>query len=197
MADLQCEQCGAAHPVNHFPDISGIGLTCEFCLAGEDAKKAKDKLIAVTKQMSGELLDVKDVNELLPKVKTVMSEIYANFGGPRGFASRAHWMIEELCKRKPMPAAAAQLMINLIRLHLSMEQTEQENNARDMTDEQIRTEQQLALMRITMEAAADPGKKGILFELLRRQGIMATEMTPEQQSAALVDQIKALDSKPT
>jgi hypothetical protein len=188
MAGLQCEECGLDFPIDHFPDIA-LGMICENCLLGIDSEQAAKKLEAKTKAMANKLLDVKDVNELLPKVRTVLGSIYKNFGGPRGFADRVHWMIEELCNRSPVPSSAAQLMIQLMKLHLSLEQTEDQSDARKMTDEQIKNEQQLALLQIAMDAAGDPSKQSILFKMLEAQGIVAYQMTPEEQQKRLVSEV--------
>jgi hypothetical protein len=197
MAGLQCEQCGLDFPVDDFPDLgSGLGLICKHCMMGIDSDQAQKRLAAKTKAMADEMLDVKGVSELMPKVKTVLGAIYKNFGGPRGFAERVHWMIEGLCARDKVPASAPQLMIQLMKLHLSIEQTEDQNDARTMTEQQIRSEQQIALMQIAMEAAGDPAKRSMLFELLKGQGIAAYEMTDDEQHKKMIDETLERDVDP-
>jgi hypothetical protein len=193
MAGIQCEQCGLDFPIDNFPDLA-VGLICEHCILGIDSEQAAKKLELKTKAMADKMLDVKDISELMPKLKTVLGSVYNNFGGPRGFADKVHWMIEQLCLRKPVPASAAQLMIQLMKLHLSLEQTEDHNDARKMSDEQIKNAQQLALMQIAMDAAGDPSKQTLLFKMLEAQGIAAYQMTPEQQQKRLI--AEALDREP-
>ena len=193
MPGMQCEQCGLDFPIDSFPDLS-VGLICEHCILGMDSEQAQKKLVLKTKAMADKILDVKDISELMPKLKTVMGSLYNNFGGPRGFSDLAHWMIMELCSRKPVPASAAQLMLQIMKLHLSIEQTEDQNDARKMSDEQIKNAQEIALMQMAMDAAGDPSKQTILFKMLEAQGIAAYQMTPEQRQKRLI--AEALDREP-
>jgi hypothetical protein len=187
MAGIQCEQCGLGFPIDDFPDL-GLGLICKHCMLGMDSEKAQKKLELKTRAMADQMLDVKDVSELMPKVKTILGSIYKNFGGPRGFAEKVHWMIEELCARDKVPASAPQLMLQLMKLHLAIEQTEDQNDARSMTEQQIKNEQQIALMQIAMDAAGDPSKQAILFKMLEAQGIKASVMAPDEQHKKLIDE---------
>lgn len=189
MSGIQCEHCGVSFPIDYFPDIS-IGMICESCMLGMDSSATARKLEAKVQSMAGKMLDVKDVSELLPKVKTILGSVYKDFGGPRGFAARIHWMIEELCARNPVPASAPQLMIQLMKLHLSIEQTEDHNDAKRMTDEQVKNEQQIALLQIAMDAANDPTKQSLLFQMLKAQGIDARQMSTTEREQSLIDETR-------
>lgn len=175
-------------PIGSFPDLDR-GLVCEYCLAGEDSAKAQQRLIAETKKMADAVLDVQGIDDLMPKIKTVMAEVYAQYGGPRGFASKIVWVIDQLCSRRPVPASAGQLLVNLMKLHQSIEASDESTKLADMSMEQLRREQELALTQLAMEAAGDPRKREVLFTLLSRQGFVIEQADPADRRENLVQAI--------
>lgn len=185
MATLQCEGCQLEFPIDKFPDL-GRGLVCEHCLAGEDQKAAQRKLMAKTQEMANRVLDAQGIDDILPKVRTVLAEVYSQFGGPRAFASKVVWMIEELSRRKPIPPSAAQLMINLMKLHHVVDESDQEASLKNMSIEQLRREQEVAMMQLAVEAAGDPRKRDALFKMLERYGFNVSESNPEERYGELV-----------
>ena len=189
MAKLQCERCFLEFPVTSFPDFDS-GLVCESCRAGEDAANAHAKLIEKTKSMADQLLEIDDIGSALPKIRDTLGAIYQKFGGPNAFAGKVVWMIDELCKRRPIPASAAQMMINLMKLHFTVEQGENQIRAQDLTDEQIRREQEIALAQLAMEALGDPAKRKVLQDMFGRQGIALIDLPPEEHREIVVQQVK-------
>ena len=185
---MNCDICNVDFPAEFFPDLE-LGI-CESCMRGIEADKAQKVLIAKTKDMANQLADVVGDTNALPKVSATMAAIYSEFGGPKKFASKVHWMIEQLCTRRPFPAQAAQLMINLMKLHQTIEQSDNALNAAMLTDDQIRREQQLMLMQLVVEASADPSKKKMLTDLLRRNGMDIVEISPEKVPDSVIDTVR-------
>lgn len=176
MTLMRCDQCLVDKPMEQFPNLS-LGLVCNACLSGEKAARAETALKAKAQQIAGQLIASKpeDLAANIGGVKSILSDLYREFGGTSGYAAHLHYIIMELSARRPMPAAVGQLMVNLMKLHHTVEQTEESINAREMTDDQLRREHDLAMMRIAMEAIGDPEKRKALEAMLRREGLVLSE----------------------
>ena len=178
-----CELCRIDQPVANFPNLSQ-GFICAGCMMGDDQRQkdldeaAREK----ARQLAVDLgsMNPDDIVGEIPKVKTILSEMYRNFGGPAGFANQFFMTIEELSKRKPMPASVAQLMLNFLKLHHSVEQTDEAIEARQMTDEQLAKERDLALLKMVTDAAGAPEKIEALKAVLAKQGLSLQEATPDE-----------------
>jgi hypothetical protein len=201
MALLRCDRCLEDKPIESFPDI-GVSTICQVCISGEKAAKTEIALKEKAKQVAGALASMKpdQLNGSIGSVKSILSDLYGEFGGTSGYASYLHWVIVELSNRKPMPAAVGSLMVNLLKLHHTIEQTEESINAREMTEEQLRREQNLAMMRIAMEAMGDPEKRKALEEMLGKQGLVISEASPSdliRKTAEAINQEDATEGNPT
>lgn len=181
MALLRCDQCLNEKPIEEFPNISA-GTICQQCMYGDKAAKTELALKAKAKQIAGQLASSspEDMVGNIGSVRSIISDVYAEFGGTSGFASYLYYVITELSARKPMPAAVGQLLLNLMKLHHAIEQTEESINAREMTDEQLKREHEIAMMRIAMEAIGDPDKRKALDLMLQKAGLTISKASPEK-----------------
>jgi hypothetical protein len=189
---MKCSRCEKDYPISFFPSLTKIGIVCEACLNPmSTAGEAREVMLAQVKEMTDQVLDLQfsDESSALPKLKVAVTEIYKEFGGPRQFAAKFRWMIDQLSARRPFPASAAQLMINFLKLHHSVEQTDESINARQMTDEQIKREQQLAVIEMVMDAAGDPVKLKALESIFRDAGMKIVEIEPEERLKDITDRM--------
>ena len=201
MSTMDCEKCGQSLPISQFQDLH-LGAYCRACVMGRDLAvreqaKVQEALKLKAKEIAGSLIDSKGEG-LAPeagKVRAVLAEIYANFGGPTGYAAHLHHVIMELSRRKPMPASVGHLMINLMKLHHNIEQTEELVTARDMTDEQLRQEQQMAMMKIVLDAAVDPQKRQMLELMLSKQGLTIADADPHKTISAVADHLQQQEAE--
>jgi hypothetical protein len=191
MTTLICERCGIEWGVDHFPEITN-SLICEYCLAGEDANKARVKLVAKAKDIANKLLDATEAESQSPLTDTVCAEIYREFGGARGYAVYFKSVIDELMSRHQVPASAGTLLLNFLKIHLNVEAKKDESLLRDMTDEQIRREQDLAMMQLIMESANDKDKMELLKKAMSRQGMKIEMIEPAEQLSDAVKQANDL-----
>jgi hypothetical protein len=185
MTTLICERCGIEWGVDYFPEVTD-SLICEYCLAGEDASKARVKLVAKAKDIANKLLDATEVESQSPLTDTVCAEIYREFGGARGYAVYFKSIIDELMSRQQVPASAGTLMLNFLKIHLNVEAKKDQNLLRDMTDDQIRREQDLAMMQLIMESAGDSDRMELLKQAMKRQGLRIEQIDPSEQLAEAV-----------
>lgn len=192
MSMIECSRCQMVWPAEKFPDV-GDSTVCEHCLAGEDAEKAKQKLIAKTRALATKMMDVQEQEKLLPPLNTIVSQVYEEFGGPRAFAQRFHWMINELCERSVIPASAPALMLQFLKLHQAVETQNGQDDMRKLTDEQIRREQSMAMMQMVLDAANDPSKRAMLEEMLKGHGLSITKVDPEEEAKELVRRINEME----
>lgn len=191
MTTLICERCKIEWGVDHFPEVCDA-LICEYCLAGEDANKARVKLAAKAKDIANKLLDATEVESQSPLTDTVCAEIYREFGGARGYAVYFKSVVDELMSRQQVPASAGSLLLNFLKIHLNVEAKKDQNILRDMTDEQIRREQDLAMMQLIMESANDSDKMELLKKAMGRQGMRIEMIDPAEQLSDAVREANEL-----
>lgn len=194
MAILLCEHCLKEKPVESFANYQE-SVICRSCMTGINTEKAEKALgqraIAISKQLSD--LTPGEAATELGRVKSILSDVYGEFGGTSGYASQLHWVIMQLCGREEVPASAGHLMINLLKLHHSIEQAEEVVDARKMTDEQLRRETDVAVMQLTLEAMSDPAKLEALSKLLLPHGMKLVEATPGEMIDAVAAMSEELD----
>jgi hypothetical protein len=184
MALQTCESCGNQWPIDKFPAIDD-GDVCEYCLTGADIAKVKKRLEAQTKDIADQLVNATGSVAAMPKVKDLIAEIYKLYGGPTGFAAKFVWIVDQLCERKQVPASAAALMAQIIKLHLNVEANDSESDIRRLTDEQIRREQDLAFMQMLLEASGDPTKMSTINQSMKRLGLKIEETSSDEQLEAI------------
>ena len=190
MPNLRCEQCLISYPESHFGNRSK-GIVCTTCKSGIKTRIAEVALADKAKEVAGKLADMSDVGvDPLGKLRDVMASVYDNFGGTSGYARFLHSVIMELASRKPMPASVGQLLLNLMKIHHAIEQTEEVISAREMTDEQLKRETELATVRLLVDSAADPAKKAMLKTLLGKHGYALEKSDPEE----LIGHVASLSS---
>ena len=190
MSYIQCERCREEKPPERFPDMSQ-GAICQTCMSGVPTSHLDKELQLRAKAIAGQLVDVSadDLGAELPKVKSIISDIYSQFGGPSGYAMHLHFIITELSKRRPLPTSVGQLMVNLMKLHHSIEQTDADVHASELTDEQLKREHELALVRIALDASADPDKRNMLNAILGKQGLKIAEMDGAEAMADVQERV--------
>ena len=188
MSLLVCDLCAKEYPTSRFPDLD-LGVVCDGCLTGQQMSKTDEAIKKKVKDMASQLstLSEDEVIVGLPKLKNVMSSIYREFGGPADFASHFFWVISELGKRKPVPTALGTLMISFMKLHHSIEQADENISARDMTDDQLRREMDLEMMKLLMESAGDPDKRAMLDRVLSARGLKLEESSPKEVMASVAE----------
>lgn len=187
MSLVTCDTCGQVLPLIHFP-APELGMNCEFCLRGEESNRVDTLLTAKARDISAKMADSADPANVMPRAKDFVAAMYAEFGGPRGYASYLADIINRLASQPKPPASVGMLMLNLVKMQMTIEQNESSQDARTMTDEQIEREQKLALMRLGVEVANDPIKQKVFFKMLEQQGIKAESMSPKESLDALIEQ---------
>jgi hypothetical protein len=182
--------CGVEYPVSRFPNLS-LGIVCEACINGQVATGVDEALVKKTTAMAKQIMSV-DSSEVLaamPKLKGILAGVYREFGGPEGFAQHFFWVLKELSNRRPLPATVGSLMLGFMKLHHSLENAEENVAARDMTDEQIRREMELEMMRLIMDSSGDPEKRKMLERVLGANGL-------KLENAGVLDVVNASVDEP-
>jgi hypothetical protein len=175
---LVCTNCFRELPTKCF---SFPHTTCADCKANRRTEKAEEKLQEQAKAVMVKVLD----ENFVPTANSaamidVVNEIYTCFGGPRSFAKRFHEHVEAVLERKPATAAGGQLLLQFMRLHLKLEENVERQDAAELTDEQLRREQELELLKFYVDAANDPVKRRTIERLLGLQGFKLVGMTPAE-----------------
>ena len=189
MTTLICETCGNSWPVEDFPSI-GAETICEHCLLGRDADAIRDKLQAKTQMVARHMEEFSEPGKGLAKIKDIIELIYQEFGGAAPFARRFVYVIDDLSKRKQIPASAALLMLSVMKLHESVEAREEDTDIRKMTDEQIRRAQELELAKLMMDAVDDPGKRVLVERMLGKTGYKLEKIDPKDEIERISRQLE-------
>lgn len=188
---MKCDRCLAVKAMNQFNDISGSGVVCDDCRLVRDSSKIqeamREKTLATAKELS--LMDPEGIAPEVGKVKGVLAEVYRLYGGPVGFAESFFNSMQELSKRKPMPSTVPALMIQFLKMHHVVEQAEEMIRAKDMDDEQLEREQEIAIMKLAVECASDPSKRAALAGLLGKEGLALKEMSANEVATTVVGQL--------
>ena len=189
MSLMVCSTCKNSFPEDKFPDLGGDAV-CEFCMTGESIKEAKEKLIAKTDAIAKKMLDVTGVEGTVPKLNSVVSAIYKEFGGPVGFAQSFKWMMDEFMGRKVIPVQAANVMLQFMKIHFQLETKDEDFDLKKMTDEQIRREQDLAMMQLVLEASENPLRRDALSAMLEKQGYRMEKMDDKELTQSVLRRVE-------
>lgn len=198
MTTFACETCLRDFPISEFPNLT-VGTICASCLAGKDSAKAEKRLenraLAMAKRLSD--VDPKALNlAQTARVRDVVADVYRNFGGPTGFADHLSWVILKLSAEQPLKPSVGHLMLGFMKLHHSVEQSQDDVDAREMTDEQLKREQQIEMTRLILEAMNDPDKRESLEDLLMRQGVKLQDAEPAEILGFVAKRTEELEDEP-
>ena len=187
---LTCEWCRLEFPIDQFPNLRE-GTICSSCMQGRDPQQVQEALMQQAKHVSGQLLALNpgELGENFGKVKGVLSDIYGKFGGTSGFAEHLYWVISQLSARDPVPPSVGHLMLGLMKLHHTVEQTEAQVTATEMSDEQLRRETELATVKMFIESAGDPSKRKMLDQVLGKHGLTIQTAKPEDITNMLAEEM--------
>lgn len=188
MSLMVCSTCKNSFPADKFPELGGEPV-CEFCMTGESLAAAKEKLIAKTDQIAKGILDATGVDGTIPKLNGVVSAIYKEFGGPVGFAQSFKWMMDEFMDRRQIPVQAANIMLQFMKIHFQLETKDQDLDLKKMTDDQIRREQDLAMMQLVLEAAENPMRRDALSAMLEKQGYRMEKMDDKELTESVLKRV--------
>lgn len=194
MALIPCDSCFNPKPHTEFDDLT-TGAICNDCRTGQRSasldKALKEKVLAASAELAA--LDPDDIGPETAKVRSVLAEIYRNFGGVSGFAAQMHHVAMELAARRPMPAAAGQLLLQIVKLHQNQERNEVQISALEMSDEQLRRQENIELTRMFMDALGDPKKRAGLEAMLKRSGFEMREAAHFEALDAINEMIEGQD----
>lgn len=188
MTTLTCEECGNAWPVEDFPNIGSVTV-CQHCILGHDIDAVRSKLLAQTQMVAKHMDEFAEPGKGLGKVKDVLELIYQEFGGPAAFARKFVGVIDDLQRRKQVPASAASLMLSVMKLHEGVEAREEDTDIRKMTDDQIRRAQELELAKLMMDAVDDPGKRALVERMLGKTGYKLEKVDPREEINRIADKL--------
>lgn len=113
----------------------------------------------------------------LVQMSEVIEEIYSSFGGPRTFARHVHEQMREVMNRRPATSASVAMLLRFMQLHWKVEESVKAQAVSDMTDDQLRREQDIGLMKMILDAATDPGRRELLDKFMSLQGMKLVGMT--------------------
>jgi hypothetical protein len=196
MEMLRCEKCLESHPAAHFTNRDA-GLICTCCKVGIKTELSEAALTVKAKELATKFAEFSpdDVNSL-GRLRDVMANIYGNFGGTTGFANFLHGVIVDLSNRTPVPSSVGLLMISLMKLHHTIELSEELVHARELTDDQLKRETELATIRLVVDAASDPSKKDMLNTILGKHGYAIKKSDPAEVIDSIARKVDDEDRPP-
>jgi len=162
------------------------GMICIGCMRGDRYRRSEEAMKDKAKSIAGQLVSLAKDKEIgaasfdTASLKLILGDIYKSFGGPTSFASHLHWVIMELSRRKPIPAAVGHIMVNLMKLQHAVEMREDQVTAREMTDEQLKRETELAAMRLLVDQANDSERRKMLDSVLGQYGLTIREASADE-----------------
>lgn len=194
MSNLLCEMCLIDKPPSSFPNLKAMQV-CGPCMMGQRVAKTELAMAAKAKEIAGQFADISthDITAETGRVRQIIADVYANFGGPSGFANHIYKVIMELSNRRPMPSSVGNLLLVLLKLHHTVEQTEETITARNLTDDQLRREQEVEMMKLAFEAINDPSKRDLLTNVLAKQGFAITKSNPDNVMADIATKLLGPD----
>lgn len=182
MVEFVCTECYKRLPLDcfRFPRTK-----CVECLGKEaDDKRQIAQLETLRSRTKDMMAQVLDENFLptpgTPQLMEVISEVYQCFGGPRNFAKKIYDQIEELLARRPVSAASVGVMLQFMRLQMKLEENLKKEELAEMSDDQLKREQDIGLMKLMLDAAADPRRRVVLDRLMAMQGMKLLDVQPEE-----------------
>lgn len=174
---LTCKFCYRQLPEEDFVDGN---VRCKFCVAAIHHDQATESLEAKAQEVLARVLDAGEaISPIMPAVQETVTEIYNQFGGPRGFAQKVtSYLNKQLSLPKP-PGHCGTLLLGLLKVQLQVEAQRETVRVNDMTDEQIKREQALEMAKMFMANVQDPVKRKNLEETLNTQGLTLQNLSPE------------------
>lgn len=168
---IPCLKCRRSLPPLSFDGPAGA-VPCKYCEEAYRSSAAIDREAERFKDKVANVLDeIGSPASSVPDLEVMLGDLFQAAGGPRRF-SRQLWeaLDKNLSLPKP-PMSAVNAQINILRLKLHVEEKKQRKEAAEMTDEQIRREQELMLLQLIVDAGNDESRRRQLEATLKLGGM--------------------------
>lgn len=150
---------------------------CDECVENTPSKRIAERDAAEVERVAAELLDAVDMTRgaASPTLDMVISELMTNFGGSttRGYRYFCYMWAEQLkkaCEMHPGRASNLRAFEGISKLIRANDQGRREEDAAQMSEERLRAEMQIELMRVISENVADADRATLLRMLVEHQG---------------------------
>ena len=166
---LQCRHCKELRPFDQFK--SGTDPLCEDCRseANElELKEIKDKNVEKFSRTLTEATRGKEVR--LDSLRSICGEMLHLWGGYKGFAQSWHSNIVHAIEKNPGGKNVLDAHSSFAKLLFSLQKQEHVEHITDLTDQQLRSAKELAMMHALLEMGADPGHRQMMIGLLNSEG---------------------------
>jgi hypothetical protein len=80
-------------------------------------------------------------------------------------------------------------MLQFLKLHFTLETKDEDLDLKKMTDEQIRREQDLAMMQLVLEASENPMRRDALSAMLEKQGYRMEKMDDKELTQSVLKRV--------
>lgn len=175
---LPCSACGRRLPIECFKLPRTV---CADCLVAFETRNRQQVMDEKAKALMTRLLDDNFIPSAgLTQMADILGEVYNCFGGPKCFAQQMYDQMQKVMARVPAQTGAVLLLLKFLKLHMNVEENLRLQETADMTDDQLRREQELGLMKLMLDAATDPKRRQLLDQLMGLHGIKLVGMTPAE-----------------
>lgn len=169
------------------PNPQPDGDTCYACRQADQQEQALVAQRKLSEDEATRLLRELSEKAETPALSEVLTEVYEQFGGAKGFASIIWQVINNQLARDKVPYQTAMIMTNLMRLQLHQEQHKEKVRVNDMTIEQIEAEMRREQMKTIVEILSDPSKAAVVQQMMADKGVsIAIDALPVDTSSVIV-----------
>lgn len=169
------------------PSPQPDGDTCYACRQADQQEQALVAQRKLSEDEATRLLRELSEKAETPALSEVLTEVYEQFGGAKGFARTIWQVIDNQLTRDKVPYQTAMIMTNLMRLQLHQEQHKEKVRVNDMTIEQIEAEMRREQMKTIVEILSDPSKAAVVQQMMADKGVsIAIDALPVDTSSVIV-----------
>lgn len=168
---IKCQACNRMLPAGQFSSLPDEER-CDWCVSEANAKAA-EREHREAMDLMGELLVQGEVTApKLPLLEDICARAVDRFGGVDGFIQKWFDHFEKVMELRPTSIGVLNHFSGLFKLIAEANKHKHVKEVDQMTAEEIRREQQLMLLQMFTEAAADESRREFLTKLLQSQGIV-------------------------
>lgn len=171
---IKCVKCKRELCFDEFPSLTDP--YCRDCRSTASTEELNEMKARMCKDFSVKLHATAENRLPLEHIEAFLAELMYDFGGMRLFVKCWSEQLKRSFEREPGSYKNLDQCRSIAKLVMDCNKLQHQEDVLDLSDEQLRVQKELALMKMLDDAAGDPHRRGLLIELMRSNGITLGEI---------------------
>lgn len=173
---MVCTLCSNFLPYDEFE--AGTDPLCKECRSKEAERELKEFKGKEFDKLSKSLVSVgvSQGTQPLEHIEGFLAELIHNFGGTKVFTKQWYEHLQRAMEDRPGSKMVLDHFRSIAKLVMDTNKLQHQESVADMSDQQLRDKKEIMMLSLLTEVAGDPGKRGLLVEMLRSTGMNIQEV---------------------